>query len=77
MATARGVLDTAVFEEPELWRASLATAFSDLVPGQLDREPPPEGTLSGGHLGPTAVFTAARRRCGGRRPRSGTLRPTW
>src|ERR1700753_3726398 len=59
LATGHSALDTAVFEEPELGRASLAAAFSDLVPEPLDREPSPGGTLHGGRLGATAVFAVA------------------
>jgi hypothetical protein len=56
MVTGRSAAATTVFDEPALWRVSLGAAFSDLVPGQLDDEPPPKGTLRGGPLGPACVF---------------------
>jgi len=59
MATARNALATTAFEEPERWRVHLGAAFSDLVPGQIDREVAPEGTLRGGRLGAASVFTVS------------------
>jgi AraC-like DNA-binding protein len=59
MATARSATGTTVFDEPDLWRVNLGAAFSDLVPGPLDGEPSPSGTLCGGRLGPAAVFTVS------------------
>jgi AraC-like DNA-binding protein len=47
------------FDEPGLWRVNLGTAFSDLVPGPLDPEIPPEGMLRGLELGGAAVFTVS------------------
>ncbi|HEY6493630.1 MAG TPA: helix-turn-helix domain-containing protein [Trebonia sp.] len=59
MATALSAAEITPFDEPELWRVSLGTAFSDLVPGPLDHEPPPEGALRGGPLGGVSVFTVS------------------
>jgi AraC-like DNA-binding protein len=58
MTTARCAPETTPFDEPELWRANLGAAFSDLVPGALGDEPP-EGMLSGGPLGGVSVFTVS------------------
>src|SRR6202034_4594331 len=59
MATAPSALEPTPFDEPELWRVNLGTAFSDLVPGTLDHQPPPEGALHGGPLGGVSVFTVS------------------
>jgi AraC-like DNA-binding protein len=59
MATAPSASETTPFDEPELWRVNLGTAFSDLVPGTLDHQPPPEGALHGGPLGGVSVFTVS------------------
>jgi AraC-like DNA-binding protein len=59
MTTAEDTLGALTFDEPELWRASLGTAFCDLVPGPIDREPPPRGALRGGSLGVVSVFTVS------------------
>src|ERR1700743_547815 len=56
MATARSATGTTVFDEPDLWRVNLGAAFSDLVPGPLDGEPSPSGTLCGGRLARAGVF---------------------
>src|ERR1700722_7419640 len=47
------------FEEPDRWRHSLGTAFSDLIPAPLDRDDPPEGRLRGLDLGGAAVFSVS------------------
>jgi AraC-like DNA-binding protein len=47
------------FQEPGQWRASLGTAFADLVPVPLDSGRAPEGTLRGRALGGAAVFTVS------------------
>jgi AraC-like DNA-binding protein len=47
------------FDEPELWRVNLGVAFSDLIPGRLDHEIPPQGTMRGGSLGSVGVFTVS------------------
>jgi AraC-like DNA-binding protein len=60
MTASRGALaTTGAFDEPERWRAHLGAAFSDLVPGPLDRELAPAGTLRGGRLGAASVFTVS------------------
>jgi AraC-like DNA-binding protein len=61
MGTARYAPGPAAFDEPELWRVNLGSAFCDLVPGPLDRGRPPAGTLRGGHLGAASVFTVSGR----------------
>lgn len=59
MGTARYAPASAAFDEPELWRVNLGSAFCDLVPGPLDRGRPPAGTLRGGRLGAASVFTVS------------------
>jgi AraC-like DNA-binding protein len=59
MATDESAGEAAGFEESGRWRASLATAFADLVPAPLDHAVPPEGTLRGLELGGAAVFTVS------------------
>jgi len=56
MAADQSTREITPFDEPELWRVSLGGAFSDLVPGPLDRDVPPEGALRGVELGSSAVF---------------------
>jgi AraC-like DNA-binding protein len=50
---------TAAFDAAEPWRVNLGAAFQDLVPGALDNEPSPQGSLSGLRLGPVGVFTVS------------------
>jgi AraC-like DNA-binding protein len=59
MAAEQGTRQVGRFEEPARWRATLGTAFADLIPDPLDREIAPQGTLSGLELGGAAVFTVA------------------
>jgi AraC-like DNA-binding protein len=50
---------TATFDAAEPWRVNLAAAFQDLVPGGVDDEPAPRGSLSGVRLGAVGVFTVS------------------
>jgi AraC-like DNA-binding protein len=50
---------TATLDAAEPWRVNLGSAFQDLVPGALDHEPSPRGSLSGLRLGPVGVFTVS------------------
>jgi AraC-like DNA-binding protein len=59
MAAHQSMHEISGFDGPALWRASLGTAFRDLVPVPLDCETPPEGTLRGLDLGGAAVFTVS------------------
>ena len=56
MAQEPRVVERAPYDEPELWRAHLGSAFSDLAPEALEREPGPAGALRGVALGAAAVF---------------------
>jgi hypothetical protein len=50
---------TATFDAAEPWRVNLGAAFQDLVPGGVDNEPTPRGSLSGVRLGPVGMFTVS------------------
>ena len=50
---------TATFDAAEPWRVNLGAAFQDLVPGSVDDEPAPRGSLTGVRLGPVGVFTVS------------------
>jgi AraC-like DNA-binding protein len=50
---------TATFDAAEPWRVNLGAAFQDLVPGGVDNQPAPRGSLSGVRLGPVGMFTVS------------------
>ena len=50
---------TATFDAAEPWHVNLGAAFQDLVPGAVDNQPAPRGSLSGVRLGPVGVFTVS------------------
>jgi AraC-like DNA-binding protein len=61
MAQEPRVVERAPYDEPELWRVHLGSAFSDLAPEALEREAlersqAPTGALRGLALGAAAVF---------------------